>query len=169
MKTTLNPFENAKRTAQGTGGVSTSVIEEIQAEILVLGSQNETQAQDISDIKAQLTELAVAYSTTEQKTGRKDIDGKDIYSKSFTVDALPNATDAGFNHGISNIHRLVKLYGAAQNSDKTTYYPLPYVAQENFVGCIKLSMNATQISIWAGSDRSNLSAIVTVEYTKTGA
>lgn len=33
MKTTLNPFENAKRTAQGTGGgVSPAVIEEIQAE-----------------------------------------------------------------------------------------------------------------------------------------
>lgn len=169
MKTTLNPFENAKRTAQGTGGVSPSVIEEIQAEISVLGSQNETQTQDISDIKTQLEELAGAYSTTEQKTGRKDIDGKDIYSKSYTVNALPSATEASFNHNISNIYRLVKLYGSAQNSEKTSFFPLPYVAQENFAGCIKLSMNATQISIWAGSDRRNLSAIVTVEYTKTGA
>ena len=28
-------------------------------------------------------------------------------------------------------------------------------------------MNATKISIWAGSDRSGLSAVVTVKYTKT--
>lgn len=58
MKTTLNPFENAKRTANGTGGgVSPSVIEEIQAEISVLGSQNETQAQDIIDIKGSLNSI----------------------------------------------------------------------------------------------------------------
>lgn len=108
----------------------------------------------------------INYSTEEQITGRKDIDGKDIYAKSFTVASLPNTTEASFNHGITNIHRLVKLYGAAQNSEKTTFYPLPYVAQENFEGCIKLSMNAKQISIWAGSNRSNFTGIVTVEYTK---
>lgn len=113
-----------------------------------------------------LSVAGVDYSTNEQLTGRKDIDGKNIYSKSFTVESLPNNTDLGFNHGITNIHRLVKLYGAAQNADKTSFFPLPYVAQENFAGCIKLSMNTTQISIWAGSDRRNLSAIVTVEYTK---
>ena len=86
MKTTLNPFENAKRTANGTGGgVSPAVIEEIQAEISVLGSQNETQAQDITDIKAQLEELAGEYSTTEHKTGRKWIDGTDIYERVVDV------------------------------------------------------------------------------------
>lgn len=113
-----------------------------------------------------LSVAGVDYSTNEQLTGRKDIDGKNIYSKSFTVESLPNTTDLGFNHGITNIHRLVKLYGTAQNADKTSFFPLPYVAQENFAGCIKLSMNTNQISIWAGSDRRNLSAIVTVEYTK---
>lgn len=108
----------------------------------------------------------IAFSSEEQFTGMKDIDGKDIYAKSFIVDSLPNNTEASFNHGITNIHRLVNLYGSAQNSTKTTLFPLPYVAQENFAGCIKLSMNATKISIWAGSDRSSLSGIVTVEYTK---
>lgn len=58
MKTTLNPFENAKRTANGTGGgVSPAVIEEMQAEISILGSQNETQAQDIIDIKSSLNSI----------------------------------------------------------------------------------------------------------------
>ena len=106
-------------------------------------------------------------STTEHKTGEKDIDGKDIYSKSFTVNALPNTTEMSFNHSITNIYRMTSLIGSAQNVDKTTFFPLPYVAQENFAGCIKLSMNATKISIWAGSDRSGLSAVVTVKYTKT--
>lgn len=55
MKTTLNPFENAKRTANGTGGFSPSVIEEMQAEISVLGSENASQAQDITDINDNLS------------------------------------------------------------------------------------------------------------------
>lgn len=86
MKTTLNPFENAKRTAQGTGGVSPAIIEELQVEISVLGSQNETQAQDITNIKAQLEGLAGAiapYSTEEQATGEKWTDGKMIYKKTW--------------------------------------------------------------------------------------
>lgn len=73
MKTTLNPFENAKRVAEGTGGASPAVIEEMQAEI--------------TDIKAQLTELAGAYSTTEHKTGRKWIDGRDIYEKTIQYES----------------------------------------------------------------------------------
>ena len=84
MKATLNPYENAKRIINGTGGgVSPAVIEEMQSQISILGSQNETQAQDITDIKAQLTELAGAYSVTEHKTGRKWVDGNDIFEKTF--------------------------------------------------------------------------------------
>ena len=67
----------------------------------------------------------IPFSSEEQFTGVKDIDGKDIYSKSFIVDSLPNNAEAGFNHGITNIHRLVKLYGSAQNSTNTTFFPLP--------------------------------------------
>lgn len=97
-KCTLNPFANAKRTAQGTGGgVSPAVIEEIQSEITILGSQNETQAQDITDIKSQLTELAGDYSLTEHKTGRKWIDGKDIYEITFEFNTTEGQqkTDSG--------------------------------------------------------------------------
>lgn len=87
-KCTLNPFANAKRTAQGTGGgVSPAVIEEMQEEISILGSQNETQAQDIADIKTALEGLAGAitpYSTDEQATGVKWTDGKMIYKKTWS-------------------------------------------------------------------------------------
>lgn len=92
-KCTLNPFANAKRTAQGTGGgVSPAVIEEMQAEIEILGSENSSQTQDITDIKAQLAGLAAPYSVTEHKTGRKWTNGADIYEKTlhyegaFTLD-----------------------------------------------------------------------------------
>ena len=111
MKTTLNPFENAKRISEGTGGASPTVIEEMQAEISVLGSQNETQAQDITDIKAQLTELAGNYSTTEHKTGRKWVDGKDIYeiTYSFNTTTANTKTDSGVT--LPAIDSLIKLDG----------------------------------------------------------
>lgn len=117
MKATLNPFENAKRTAQGTGGgVSPAVIEEIQAEISVLGSQNETQAQDITDIKAQLEELAGAYSTTEHKTGRKWIDGKDIYEKVVTLGTALTVSRNGSDTGLTPFHEtMISAKGNASN------------------------------------------------------
>lgn len=116
MKTTLNPFENAKRTAQGAGGISPSVIEEIQAEISVLGSQNETQAQDISDIKTQLEELAGAYSTTEHKTGRKWIDGKDIYEKVVALESPLTISRSGSDTGIAPFHdTMISTKGNASN------------------------------------------------------
>lgn len=124
MKTTLNPFENAKRTAQGTGGgVSPSVIEEIQAEITVLGSQNETQSQDITDIKAQLEELAGAYSTTEHKTGRKWIDGKDIYEKVVVLESAVTVTTNWTNLGISNTDYDVMIHANGLHEDGS-FYPL---------------------------------------------
>ena len=166
MKTTLNPFENAKRTAQGTGGVSPSVIEEIQAEITVLGSQNETQAQDITDIKAQLEELAGAYSTTEHKTGRKWIDGKDIYEKTVDVGALPNATTKQVAHGVT-YDKVVSLRGICSNSDNA-FLPLPAVATSSAYA-IELSVDTTNIVITTAQDRSTFSGYVILEYTKTGA
>lgn len=72
MKTTLNPFENAKRTANGTGGFSPSVIEKMQAEISVLGSENASQAQDITDINAKLSVTDVSSGFCFDTTTVKD-------------------------------------------------------------------------------------------------
>lgn len=116
MKATLNPFENAKRTAQATGGVSPSIIEEMQSEISILGSQNETQSQDITDIKAQLEELAGPYSTTEHKTGRKWIDGKDIYEKVVTLATTLTVSRTGSDTGIAPFHEtMISAKGNASN------------------------------------------------------
>lgn len=95
MKTTLNPFENAKRTAQGAGGgVSPAIIDEMQAEI--------------TDIKTQLEEVAGAYSTTEHKTGRKWIDGKDIYEKSYPISETTITAGTTFTiANVSNIDTLI--------------------------------------------------------------
>lgn len=87
MKTTLNPFENAKRTAQGAGGVAPAIIEEMQEQISVLGSQNSQQAQDIADIKEALLNIHdynFPTDSTEVDTGKTWSDGDKIFVKKIS-------------------------------------------------------------------------------------
>lgn len=163
MKTTLNPFENAKRISEGAGGASPTVIEEMQEEISVLGSQNETQAQDITDIKSQLTELAGAYSSTEHKTGRKWTDGKDVYEKTIDCGNLPNSTTKQIAHGVT-YDKIVSLRGVCSNSDNA-FLPLPAVATASQYA-VELSIDTTNIVITTAQDRSAFSGYVIIEYTK---
>lgn len=107
-----------------------------------------------------------SYSTTEKKTGGTWIDGKPIYKKTIDFGALPNNTSKFMNTGVSidlclkietiaynstSAHSINGLYGSAGN------YPW-----ENAL----LTTNKTQVAITTSSDRSNLSAYVTIYYTK---
>lgn len=139
MKITLNPFENAKRTAQGAGGVSPAIIEEM--------------AQDITDINAQLEELAGAYSTTEHETGKKWIDGKPIFT------------------------RVINYTGALSNTAVTLASNIDYI--DNIINAVCIAENVAEgfspIVVWldntdlkgrsAGNYQSQLLHIV-IEYTK---
>ena len=138
MKKTLNPFENAKRIANGAGGASPAIIEEMQEEIsilgsqnsqqaqditdikaqlLIIGSQNSAQVQDITDIKAQLTNLVAPYSTTKHKTGRKWSDGKDIFEIIYHYENGISLTNAGADSGIpyTNFDKIINCYAIGNN------------------------------------------------------
>ena len=158
MKTTLNPFENAKRTAQGTGGVSPSVIEEMQSEISILGSQNETQAQDITDIKAQLEELAGAYSTTEHKTGRKWIDGKDIYEKVVVLESAVTVGTSWSDLGVANSEFDTMIHANGLHSDGS-FFPL----------ILDLHNSTQATTLFAKASASCDVSKLVLNYTKTGA
>lgn len=156
MKTTLNPFENAKRTALGTGGVSPSVIEEIQTEITVLGSQNETQAQDILDIKAQLTHIAHAYSTTEHKTGRKWLDGRDIYEITITLETTVSLGSSSLDRIIENNLSIDTIVDNAVNINGRVTEPFKVEVDNSYIWGMSLS-NSTTVKTF------------TIQYVKTGA
>lgn len=152
MKTTLNPFENAKRTAQGTGGgVSPAVIEEMQAEISVLGSQ--------------LEELAGAYSTTEHKTGRKWTDGKDIYEKTIHASDVTLTTTEVIDATIKSntVSTLISIIGTILDNEGSLYEC--YVSSTDrvvpVVNTNGLTLLITNVTV-KGYD-------ITVQYTKTGA
>lgn len=58
----------------------------------------------------------VAYSTTEHKTGRKWIDGKDIYEKVVSLDTPLTVTRNGSDTGIAPFHEtMISAKGNASN------------------------------------------------------
>ena len=108
---------------------------------------------------------AFDYNTTEEKTGRKWIDGKDIYRKVVSFAALGNAAAVSQAHGITGLDWAVSITGTARDAGATRM-PLPFV-HLTLANQIKMFIDATNITIDTGVDRSDHTAEVLIEYTKT--
>ena len=106
---------------------------------------------------------AQSYSTTEQKTGGKWIDGKDIYRKVINIGNLPNATTKNVSHGISNIGVVTDLRGMWYISND--YRILPYVGGGSTYD-VYLDADNTNIKVHTGMDRSSFTGFAIIEYTK---
>ena len=135
-----------------------------------LSEQVETNASDIQKMKD-----AEIYSTNEVKTNEKWIDGKPIYRKTIFISSLPNNTATQYSHGISNVDRIwsnqVKSFICWSNGNST---PFPYISMGGqsasviYNAMIELrAIGKTTFEIKTAWDRSDLSAYVTLEYTKT--
>lgn len=114
------------------------------------------------------------YSTDEVKTNKVWIDGKPIYSKTINIPALANsASNTDYNHNISNVdsiwcdisHSFVKFSDDSVGNFQQVG-ALPNGGNINSVISI-YSINTTKFTISIGTDRSSVSAWVTLEYTKT--
>lgn len=107
------------------------------------------------------------YSENELVVG-KWIDNKPIYRKVIDIGNLPNASQTIVSHNISNIERIVKLYGSAtRDRDKDTL-SIPYVTfNSNNSGGINLYANNVSVFVSTSSDRSSYTGYVVLEYTKT--
>ena len=107
------------------------------------------------------------YSTSEQDTGCKWIDGKKIYKKTIDFGALPNASIKNIDHGVANIARVVKIDGIISFGSNTwTNIPLVYQGVDSIYNA-EFQVTTTQVHCATSKDRSNLSAIITFYYTKT--
>lgn len=106
--------------------------------------------------------------TRERQTAFTWIDGKPIYTKTFTT-TLTVAGDNTINHGITGIERVVGLYGMAQDTIPMAIQavPLPNVDPTTPANGIRLYTTTTQIHIFlGGATYQNYLAEVTIEYTK---
>lgn len=109
------------------------------------------------------------YSTSEQNTGFKWIDNKTIYKKTVDCGSLPNNTTKNTSHGISNLSRIILIEGIAFRTADNIFFqlnnsPHPTVGVSS---SINVTVNSSNITIVTGSDRSNMTAFVTLYYTKT--
>ena len=109
----------------------------------------------------------VDYSTTEQETGVKWIDGKVIYKKTVDCGALPNSTSKLVSTGVT-AETVIKLEAVAQASTGGVL-PLPYVddATKNADILLQFSKTSGEIRFLTGTDYSLYNAHATIFYTKS--
>lgn len=103
------------------------------------------------------------YSTDEIVIGKWL--GKPLYRKVYDVGTLPDSTTKLINSGLSNIN-IVKIYGTA-TEEIGTYIPLPYVTLTDIYQISLVYNSSNQISITTGTNRSQFTGFVVLEYTKT--
>lgn len=108
---------------------------------------------------------AVDYSTTEQPTGQKWIDGKDIYFKTYEIQALPNATTTRTPTGLTNLDKVVKIEGMAYGN--STHNPLPFVSTSAQYSIECWVDDSANIVLTSSSNYSAYNGVVTLYYTKT--
>lgn len=107
----------------------------------------------------------INYSTDEQDTGLKWIDGSAIYQKTINFGALPSSsTTKSVEHGISNMAYIVNIFGVT--TDGTNMFPI-MLTDDSSTGIVRLLMNKTNLQVWTGTDRSSYSAYITIQYTKS--
>ena len=121
----------------------------------------------MSEMLANMEKLgSIDYSTEEQWTGQRWIDGKKIYQKTIDCGACPNSTVKSVAHNISNINDIIDVRGCTKIG--TTYFSLPYVDRTNAANNLGVYANETTVYVTAGIDRSAMTpTYITLEYTKT--
>lgn len=106
------------------------------------------------------------YSLVEANTGATWIDGSPIYKKTINFGALPNATSKRVAHGISNLDLIIKTEGYSKDS-YNIHRAVPYTHMGSSLGGSVMDIESSDIVIYTDSDRSGLTAYVTLYYTKS--
>lgn len=111
---------------------------------------------------------SVHYSTDEQIIGTW-IDGSTLYQKTVEFGALPNATIKDLAHNISNVDNIWISGGFAKNTsgDFNNQLVLTIPNSTYAIGNWYFGVTKTNIRCVTDSDRTNYSAYVTLQYTKT--
>lgn len=120
----------------------------------------------MSETLANMEKLGgIDYSTEEQWTGLRWIDGKKIYQKTINFGTLPNTATKSVAHNIINLKNIININGFGKKITTGTTIPLPTVQSGHNVG---IWVNASNVYIETSSDRTDVTeCYVTIQYTKT--
>ena len=126
-------------------------------------------AADMDDIVTPLPPAPVSggviYSTTEQIIGQW-IDGKPLYQKTIDYGTLPNNATKYVAHNIANVD-VIWVYDGLAYNPTSTYYNYIQFSSPGSGSAFTTFANGTNIAITTGTNRSTMTATVTLRYTKT--
>lgn len=153
--TNLNQMQDNIETAINT------VAGDIPTVVDSLTGSSTTDAPSVHAVNDKFNTIA-SYSTTETVIGTW-ID-KPLYRKVIETTALPNTGVNSYSTGIQNVNKIVRIYG--------------YCSNNLFINGVRPEDRDAEIGAWfdtnemkvkisTGRDRSNLTATVILEYTKT--
>lgn len=109
---------------------------------------------------------AYKYSTEEQDTGKKWINGKTIYQKTFIMGGLGRATTIKKPHNISNLDLVIRIQGIAKENSIGATINLPHAAdQQSYT--VTVYADNTNVNIQTYADQSGYTqSYVTLWYVK---
>lgn len=119
--------------------------------------------------KVEYLSSITSYSTTEKEIGTW-LNGEKLYRKTISTGQLPFSIGyKPVNHNISDIDKIVHMYGYASSTTSGNYVPLPYAPSgSDAKSGIALAVTSTQIRIYVYQNQSDFDkSYVTLEYTKT--
>ena len=106
------------------------------------------------------------YSTDEINTGKKWINGKTIYQKTFAMGGLGRATTIKKPHNISNLDLVIKIQGIAKENSIGATINLPHAADQQPY-TVTVYADNTNVNIQTYADQSGYAqSYVTLWYTK---
>lgn len=110
----------------------------------------------------------ISYSTEEQDTGLKWINGKSIYQKTYEIGEIPNSTSKVITT-LSGVDVVIALNGFCYqaNAEAVRMRPLPFSAVSNVTDNIRLDITDNELRIVTASSWTNYTGYVTIQYTKT--
>ena len=107
------------------------------------------------------------YSTSEQDTGCKWIDGKKIYKKTLNIPAGPGAGETIYITGLTSIDNVINYEGFLSTSVLTIYVGASRANSNAALGCW-FERDYGRFAIESGnSDRSRFGGYITLWFTKT--
>ena len=105
----------------------------------------------------------IDYSMTEQDTGLKWVDGKNIYQKTIYVTTAGGVSN--INHDIVDIDKCISITGTCLYQG-TTQLILPYVSISSDYNICLGNVTSTTFMIQTGGSISVTDIYVTIQYTK---
>ena len=109
----------------------------------------------------------VDYSTNEQNTGVKWIDGKYIYRKVIDMGTLPNNTAKIVNTGITNFGRLIDLTVLTVRMVFNYSYAPDRISGSYALAAWLVDSTGAQVKVESNYDASATDAFIIICYTKS--